>query len=92
MTRKLLLCLCLAVPLLAVDWENPQRIDPSTVEPAQVFTANPDSLHMLARDAYNKENYLEAARYYLAVAHYKPDNVTAIYNLACCYGLVGDEE
>jgi len=92
MTRKLLLCLCSAVPLLAVDWENPQHIDPSTVEPAQVFTVNADSLHMLAREAYNKENYLEAARYYLAVAHYQPDNVIAIYNLACCYGLVGDEE
>lgn len=92
MIKRAAFLLCLAVPLLAIDWANPASMDPTSVEPADVFTANPDSLHMLAREAYNKKNYMEAARYYLAVAHYQPDNVTAIYNLACCYGLVGDEK
>lgn len=92
MIKRATFLLCLAVPLLAIDWANPASMDPTSVEPADVFTANPDSLHMLAREAYNKKNYMEAARYYLAVAHYQPDNVTAIYNLACCYGLVGDEK
>lgn len=92
MIKRAAFLLCLAVPLLAIDWANPASMDPTSVEPADVFTANPDSLHMLAREAYNKKNYMEAARYYLAVAHYQSDNVTAIYNLACCYRLVGDEE
>ena len=37
-------------------------------------------------------NYTEAARYYLFLLRYGIQDANSIYNLACCYGLLGEAE
>ncbi|MCK5786109.1 MAG: hypothetical protein KAH54_06090 [Candidatus Sabulitectum sp.] len=45
-----------------------------------------------AGEAYQLEDWHKAAGEYLNVLRIDPANSTAIYNLACCYGLMGEEE
>lgn len=46
---------------------------------------------MKAYEAYNAQDYELAAQYYLAYLRYDIGAAGAIYNLACCYGLLGKE-
>lgn len=49
-----------------------------------------DSLETMADNYYQAKNYKEAARFYLEALHYNTANYRDIYNLACCYGLMGE--
>ncbi len=53
---------------------------------------NIDSLNSIAHQAYQQENYQKAAEYYLQYMQYDVKNGSVCYNLACCYGLLGNEE
>ena len=46
----------------------------------------------LAAEAYQKGEYETAARYYLELAQHDITNNGTIYNLACCYGLLGKDK
>ena len=60
----------------------------------------PDALEFLAADtsaltkqadaAYQAKDYLKAAEFYLQLLRYTPRDYDSIYNLACCYALLGD--
>ncbi len=51
-----------------------------------------DSLAAAASDAYMQEDYDAAINSYLSFLERNAKDVSALYNLACCYGLKGDEE
>ncbi len=54
-------------------------------------TPAPD-LAALATASYQKGDYEAAAKQYLAHLASKPGDASALYNLACCYGLLGREK
>jgi phospholipase/carboxylesterase len=73
-------CLAQAVPAL------PENIDPYAFDPLSgQDTAGYDAL---AYEAYGKGNWEEAAKYYLAHLQTHREDITAWYNLSCCYGLL----
>ncbi len=50
-----------------------------------------DSLRAAATSAYQSGNYAVAARHYLEALSHDITNSSDIYNLACCYGLLGKD-
>lgn len=44
-----------------------------------------------AWESYNAMDYETAAKYYLKLLQYDNSNANALYNLACCYGLLGTD-
>lgn len=51
-------------------------------------TAGADELFAMADSVYREADYAAAAEYYLTGLREQPGNSSAIYNLACCYGLL----
>ncbi len=85
--RILFLALLLVlIPAYAAD------IDPLDPSEGDFLDEDPSQYEVLAFEAYLEENYLQAARHYLVYLRLRPDNETAIYNLACCYGLLSESE
>jgi predicted esterase len=71
--------------------------DPETIEPLQEDVGNfldfdISNYEKKANDAYRAGNYEKAAKYYIAFLRYNIKDVSSIYNLACCYGLLGEDE
>ncbi|MEO0191904.1 MAG: alpha/beta hydrolase-fold protein [candidate division WOR-3 bacterium] len=64
--------------------------DPLSVMPEDVLLPNPDSVLREAQDAYNRKDYPRAASAYLDYVSRNNQNAIALYNLACCFGLMGD--
>ena len=64
-------------------------LDPAAGEFLDVDTA---ALARLATAEYRNGNYEQAARLYLAGLKQNPADAGEIYNLACCYGLLGEAE
>jgi len=90
----LLTCLLLSLPSSAedIDWTDPESIDIYDESIAEFLGVDTDENMKAAREAYNAGEWEKAAQYYLAVAKYDPGDGGSIYNLACCYGLLGDAE
>ncbi|MBN2538004.1 alpha/beta fold hydrolase [candidate division WOR-3 bacterium] len=81
--------LLLAVALAPASAPAVNPLDPA----AAAFLDTPlDSLERLAVEAYQAGDHAEAARRYLAALERDITNATAVYNLACCYGLLGEPE
>jgi len=97
-----LLCFVLFSPVSAqdshssnfdeIDWSNPDTIDPYRADVGDFLDVDLDALAKKANEAYQAGDYEEAAKYYLAVVRYDIHDGSSIYNLACCYGLLGDAE
>jgi phospholipase/carboxylesterase len=49
-----------------------------------------DSMRLWAFEAYRSEDYEEAARRFLVILDHSVEDVNSLYNLACCYSLVGE--
>ncbi len=52
-------------------------------------TVNTTEFTAMAEDLYLAGEHFEAARYYIAALKVKPGDSSVLYNLACCYGLLG---
>ncbi len=52
-------------------------------------TSGADELFAMADSVYREADYAAAAEFYLTGLREQPGNSSAIYNLACCYGLLG---
>lgn len=52
---------------------------------------NPVNLLMEARAAYDEKDYEKSAKYYIIALKYDAQNYIALYNLACCYSLLGKD-
>jgi phospholipase/carboxylesterase len=75
-----------------IDWSNPETIDPLVPGIGDFLDVDVSGYLIEARDAYDKGDYKKAARYYLLVVRHDIGDSTSIYNLACCYGLMGETE
>jgi predicted esterase len=71
---------------------DPQKIDPYEATAGDFLDIDVDALARQGREAYDAKEYEKAARYYLAALRHDTRNATDIYNLACCYGLLGKDE
>jgi phospholipase/carboxylesterase len=93
----------LIVVLLVVLWTagfgqdsrgfaKPEDIDIYKFEPAQSVQSDSRQLMMKANEFYQKGDYENSARYYLAYLQQSPDDASSWYNLSCVYGLLGNAE
>jgi len=73
-----------------VDWAHPESIDPFREDIGDFLDVNVREYLQKAYDAYHAGNYEEAARYYLLQLRHDIRDASSIYNLACCYGLLGE--
>lgn len=94
-----LLCACLVLPALAQepatapDTEEPSRAtDPMAPDAGDFLDTDLGGLGRRAYDAYQAGEYDSAAACYLELLSYNITDASAIYNLACCYGLMGEPE
>lgn len=74
-----------------VDWSDPESIDIYRVDAGDFLETDQYFLASEARDAYESADYEKAARYYMACLRCDISDGSSIYNLACCYGLLGRE-
>ncbi len=86
----LLLLLTLSFP--GTQLATPGEIDPADPSAGDFLDLDLSEYYRIAGEAYGDGNYNLAIRYYLASLTRNIDNEVAIYNVACCYGLMGDAE
>jgi phospholipase/carboxylesterase len=72
-----------------IDWANPATLNPMDTTIGNFLDANPAELDRKAQEFYDAKDYLNCARFTLAVLRLNAKNSGAIYNLACCYALLG---
>jgi len=75
-----------------VDWSNPLTIDPLEEGVTDFLDIDSQLFRTRARSFYDRGEYLEAARFYLAALRSNSEDAINIYNLACCYALLGEAE
>lgn len=75
-----------------VDWSKPETIDIYEKSLAEYLDFNLNEHIGKANQAYQEGDYETSAQHYLAVLRHDINNLLAMYNLACCYGLLGKEE
>ncbi len=71
---------------------TPGEIDPMDPSAGDFLDLDLSEYYRIAEDAYRDGNYNLAIRYYLASLTRDIDNEVAIYNVACCYALMGEVE
>lgn len=75
-----------------VDWSNPDSIDPTLSGIGDFLDVDLEALQKTANEAYQSGNYEKAVKYYLACVRCNIQDSGSIYNLACCYGLMGNAD
>lgn len=80
-------CIVLFLVLAALAGAEP--LDPLAPNAGSFLDADAASLGRRADSAYQAAGYLDAARLYLEALRANPVSAGNIYNLACCYGLLG---
>jgi len=89
-------CLFIAGPVTAQDDEFvPPDIDPIDIyamETGDFLNIDIDELATAGWMAYSDGDYESAAAYYLTYLTYNSTDGSNLYNLACCYGLLGEAE
>ncbi|MBN2541433.1 hypothetical protein JXI42_01050 [bacterium] len=74
------------------DWSKPSTINPFDENIGDFLDTDIGEYWMKAFAYYDSSNFAESARYYLAYLRHDISNSMALYNLACCYGLLGKTE
>jgi predicted esterase len=80
-----------------IAWAENAEVDPAAINPLAAdagafLDTDLAEWQTTAREAYDAQDYQKAAQYYLALLHYNAKDGNSIYNLACCYGLMGEAE
>jgi predicted esterase len=70
----------------------PEAIDPLHENVGDFLDIDIAKHKTKAFELYNEQKYRDAAKYYLAALSYDINDIISIYNLACCYGLLGEED
>jgi len=78
-----------AAPL---DWSNPDSLGPLDSDLGAFIDTDLAAWQQTAREAYNAGDYEKAIRYSLALLHCDISDSAALYQVACCYGLLGNAE
>jgi len=73
-----------------VDWNNPETINPFDEHIGDFLDVDINTYRKQAEQSYRSGDYRQAARYYLLLARYDAYDIVSIYDLACCYGLLGE--
>ncbi|MBN1435185.1 hypothetical protein JW921_10530 [Candidatus Fermentibacterales bacterium] len=80
------------IPEALPGWANPARVEPAEPDFERLFEADLGYLIENAQQAYTIGDFDLAARYYLLFLQADLNrNPIVIYNLACCYALMGEE-
>ncbi len=74
------------------DWSKPEVIDPFKKGICDFLDVDVNYYLQSATLAYRKGKFKEAAQYYLYVLSHDFADEGAIYNLSCCYALMGEDE
>ncbi len=97
MTRRrplrLLVLPLLLLPLSAIraGEDGAGKIDILKVTPEEILGRDTRPLLAEAQKAYREKRYEDAARTFIEVLRRAPGDANSVYNLACCYGLLGAE-
>ena len=92
------LCLLLAPSVRGQDTERDvdllviEAIDIYDTAAGDFLDVNIEELDKMAWEAYQEGDYERAAEYYLTYLRHDITDGGNIYNLACCYGLLGEAE
>ena len=98
--RNVILCILMiyiSTPIFAQDskMENDslqiEIIDPFQEDAGDFLDIDIRHYQRKAFDEYQKSNYKKSAQYYLALLRYDIQDANSIYNLSCCYGLLGKD-
>ncbi|MGA9753072.1 MAG: alpha/beta hydrolase-fold protein [Acidobacteriota bacterium] len=90
--------LAVAAAVLAVAWAGgraiearraPQKTDILKLTPKDLEGPDANALFQKAADLYQERKYEEAARAYVELLRLRPGQNVLLYNLACCYALMG---
>ena len=91
-----ILCLILAPSVQSqdhdVDWSDPESIDIFQDDLGDFLDTDLSEYSQKAYDAYQAGEWETAAGYYLALLKYNITDGGSLYNLACCFGLMGEAE
>lgn len=81
-------------PAIQAEPLTPEQaaIDPLAVGVLNSLAFDSAALDKQANLLYQNKSYLDAARAYISLLQKNPGNSGALYNLACCYGLLGKDE
>jgi predicted esterase len=71
---------------------NPSQIDPMDPTTGDFLDIDLEMYRELGMASYGEGDYRMAARYFLAYLTRNATDSRVIYNLACCYGLLGEPE
>lgn len=85
----LFMMFCGAVSAAGYDWTKPETIDINDSGLVENFDVHPEKYMAEGWKAYQEKQYEKATRYYLAYVHQVRNDSLNLYNLACCYGLLG---
>ncbi|MHC4473684.1 MAG: alpha/beta hydrolase [Planctomycetota bacterium] len=66
-----------------------EKLDIMKVTPEELRGEDVDELVSRAHQAYREERYEDSARGFVAALRRNPGDSSSLYNLACCYGLLG---
>jgi phospholipase/carboxylesterase len=80
-------CLCLAGSGLCAAEKLPPDLKKLT--PESLGAVRAEGLQRKAEEAYRARDYVECARAYAELLRRSPNAPLALYNLACCYALLG---
>ena len=100
LTVTILLSLALTLSSYADEAKNVKKKDIKSSETSvvniydetagDILDLNVDEYAKKANEAYQAGKYEEAAKYFLILSKCNIKDATSIYNLACCYGLLGN--
>ena len=86
----LLLMSFVLTPLLAIDAHDVEDIDIYDEDVVKLVDFDFNGYQQKAGKAYQSGEYEDAALFYLMLAQHDINDSGTIYNLACCYGLLGE--
>jgi phospholipase/carboxylesterase len=75
-----------------LSWAGVESIDVLDSAAGDFLDFDIAALEKAAWEAYQAQEWENAARYYLAYIRYNATDGGNIYNLACCYGLMGEAD
>lgn len=76
---------------MSIDWSIPETLNPFQENIGDFLDIDLYTILRQASNAYYARKYDDAAKYYLTYLRYNIDDAVSIYNLACCYALLGKD-
>ena len=75
--------------VINVDWSQPTTINPLDSAATSFLDVQWQGYEQIGLQNLQQGKYLEAAKYFIAALRFNADDITSLYNLACCYSKLG---